>query len=307
MRRHLMTASTIPLRESHEYLAHCRLAEVQAVVQADKASWPMTIVDAYKAQHLLHERMRAAGHLVVGHKVGCTTPVMQQYLDVPHPCAGGIYNTGLWKAGEDGRVALSSTRYRRLGLECEIAVVLHSALEPGRIGLSEAARAVGSVHCAVEMVDDRYEDFEARKPGVAAWIADDFFHCGSVLGPPLAAVAPERLDGLRGAMWVDGTCVGEGIGADIIAGHPLEALVWLADSPVAHAMGGLPAGWVVSLGSVCRTHWLAPGAGASGSTTATSNSTTTEVRVAFAGDGEQPDADSQGALTLVLGGGDSDS
>ena len=59
---------------------------------------------------------------------------------------------------------------------------------------------------------------------------------------------------------MDGTCVGDGVGADIIAGDPLQALVWLANSEVAIAMGGLQRGWVVSLGSVCQTHWVEPAA-----------------------------------------------
>lgn len=96
------------------------------------------------------------------------------------------------------------------------------------------------------------------------WVADDFFHCGLALSAPMQ-VDPLSLNGVRGALWVQedvdpesNYCVGEGRGADIIEGHPLNSLAWLANSEVAHAMGGLPRGWVVSLGSVTQTQWVKP-------------------------------------------------
>lgn len=242
------------------YLADCRLAARQIKVLDsfhdlnEGASWPDTMAAAYDAQRELHGILAQHGHHVVGHKVGCTTPVMQRYLSVPHPCSGAILSSGLWRSEPDVPLQLDCSRHVRLGLECELAVVLAAPLPPGG-GLPEAARAVESVHAAVELVDDRYEDFEARRPGMLAWVADDFFHAGSALGPALEA-DPLSLDSLHGAMWVDGALAGSGVGADIISGHPLNALVWLANSQAAHAMGGLPAGWVVSLGSVCRTHWV---------------------------------------------------
>jgi 2-keto-4-pentenoate hydratase len=159
-------------------------------------------------------------------------------------------------------IEVPAHRFIRLGVECELAVVLGAALPAGGCTLERAASAVGSVHAAVELVDNRYEDFQARKPPVLGWVADDFFHCGLVLSTPMP-VEPLSLDALRGAMWVangdeDSHCVGEGNGSDIIDGHPLNSLVWLANSEVAHSQGGLPRGWVVSLGSVTQTAWVDP-------------------------------------------------
>lgn len=160
-------------------------------------------------------------------------------------------------------------RFIRLGVECEIAVVLGEPLPAGDCTLESAARAVESAHAAVELVDDRYEDFTARQPPLLGWAADDFFHCGLALSAPMQ-IDPIALDSFRGAMWVREAdnerqenlqpheCVGEGSGADIIQGHPLNSLVWLANSEVAHALGGLPSGWVVSHGSVTKTAWVRP-------------------------------------------------
>lgn len=168
------------------------------------------------------------------------------------------FTTGCWLnggGGGGGPTRIDSAPYRRLGLECELAVVLGQGLLPGRTDRAAAATAVGSVHPAVELVDDRYDNFGAGLPGPHVWIADDFFHCGSVLGPAMD-VPPDRLNRIAGQMTVNGESVGAGTGADIIDGHPLEALVWLANSAVAEEMGGLPPGWIVSLGSVTKTHWV---------------------------------------------------
>ena len=282
MRRSTRRLVSTGIGSAARYLAECRTAPKQLCIHDGAVEWPNTVAAAYAEQALLHEMLWNAGHTVIGNKVGCTTPVMQKYLDVPHPCAGGIYDTGLWRQSSAEPVEVDVSRFRRLGLECEIAVVLGAAMEPGVADLTAAARAVDTVHAAVEMVDDRYESFETRRPGVCAWIADDFFHAGSILGPPLAA-DPLGLDALSGAMWVDGACVGEGRGCDIVAGHPLEALVWLANSEMAAAMGGLPRGWVVSLGSVCKTVWLDHQPTAA----------RTEVRVAFGAENEMHDGGEQ--------------
>src|ERR1700730_12502486 len=40
---------------------------------------------------------------MVGHKIGCTSAVMQQYLNIPHPCSGGVVANGV----QSSRMALS--------------------------------------------------------------------------------------------------------------------------------------------------------------------------------------------------------
>ena len=62
----------------------------------------------------------------------------------------------------------------------------------------------------------------------------------------------------RGFMRINGELVGEGVGADIVAGHPLEALAWLANKR-AETGDGVAKGEIVMLGSVVKTHWLEPG------------------------------------------------
>jgi 2-oxo-3-hexenedioate decarboxylase/2-keto-4-pentenoate hydratase len=108
---------------------------------------------------------------------------------------------------------------------------------------------------AIEVVDDRYEDY--RTLDVPTLIADDFFNAACVLGAPVAAWRDLDLASLRGRMRINGAEVGTGRGGDIL-GHPLEALAWLANALVARGRC-LEAGEIVLLGSVVETRWVAAG------------------------------------------------
>ena len=111
---------------------------------------------------------------------------------------------------------------------------------------------------AIEIVDDRYVDFTRRVPDWRTWIADDFFGAGAVLGEPVTNWQVLDLPSLQGRMRINSSPVGSGYGRDIINGHPLEALVWLANDQ-AQRGHDLQAGWIVLLGSVVQTKWISAG------------------------------------------------
>ena len=208
---------------------------------------------AYGLQERLHTRLIPRLGPVVGRKIGCTTPVMQAYLNIPQPCAGGIFASTVHH--RHGRFRAAD--HLRLGVECEIAVRLGASLGPGGAphDRRSVAEAVESVMPAMELVDDRYADYGDF--GIHALIADDFFNCGCVLGDPLPDWRDLDLAAVEGGMRINGTEVGRGRGADIL-GHPLEALAWLANRW--SALGRtLDSGIFVMLGSIVQTQWLAPG------------------------------------------------
>jgi len=55
-----------------------------------------------------------------------------------------------------------------------------------------------------------------------------------------------------------GYVVDSGNGRDIINGHPLEALVWLANAAAVRGRN-LSADWIVMLGSIVQTKWVSKG------------------------------------------------
>ena len=218
---------------------------------------PQGIDDAMAIQDALHRRLVEAGYgHLVGTKIGCTTPVMQEFLGMPHPCAGGIFDSTV--RFQDGSFDFDS--FLHVGVECEIAVKLGTAICASDVPHTRdsVSHAVSALFAAIEIVDDRYVDFGRRVPDSRTWVADDFFGAGIVLGEAVNAWQQLDLAGLEGVMRINGTEVGRGFGRDIIHGHPLEALVWLANE-TSRCGRELPAGWIVMLGSVVQTKWVARG------------------------------------------------
>ena len=215
---------------------------------------PQDEQEAYAVQRLVHRLVSAAGMGPrVGWKIGCTTPVMQQYLGIETPCAGGMLQANVWR----GSHRFPPASRGRLGVECEIAVRLGEGLAPGRARVDEAtaAAAVATSMVAIEVVEDRYRDFNHLD--TETLIADDFFHHSCVLGVELDDVDPRALRSATAEMSVNGECVGHGSGADIL-GDPLRALSWLANAATSWGVP-LQAGDVILLGSLVQTHWVRAG------------------------------------------------
>ena len=84
---------------------------------------------------------------------------------------------------------------------------------------------------------------------------DDFFGAGIVLGEPITEWRRLDLAAVHGSMSISGVEVGTGHGRDIINGHPLEALAWLANAEAVRGRD-LPADWIVMLGSIVQTKWV---------------------------------------------------
>ncbi len=209
--------------------------------------------DGYQIQNLLHAALRDTYGALGGHKIGCTTTVMQKFLNIDQPCAGRVFAAHVHRGGAD----VPHEDYVRPGVECEIAVVLSADLPSAETPYSRSAvaAAVDGVMAAIEIVDDRYENFRAL--AAPTLIADDFFNAGSVLATPVRDWRHLDLAAVAGTMTINGREVGRGTGAQIM-GHPFEALAWLA---TLRAREGRPlrAGEFVSLGSIVETKWIAPG------------------------------------------------
>jgi 2-keto-4-pentenoate hydratase len=214
---------------------------------------PKDEAEGYQIQRALHDLLLPKAGGVVGYKIGCTSAVMQQYLDIPHPCAGGVFEKGVHDSG----ATLAAGDYVRVGVECEIAVKLarELPLSEGPFTAEWMAEAVEAYYPAIEIVDDRYVKWETL--GAPTLIADDFFAAGCVLGEAVQrSVLPDLLH-VVGRAIVNGQEAGRGTGADVL-GHPHNALAWLANHLAAEGRG-LHAGQLVLTGSLVKTIWLAAG------------------------------------------------
>jgi len=241
------------ISEAVEIFARARL-EQTAIGVLPAHLCPPDLETAYLLQNALGERLdNTKLGPRIAHKIGCTTPVMQQYLKISHPCAGRIHANTVWH--ETATPPYDS--YIGLGVECEIAVRIDRPLPAAEapFDANSVRGAVGACMAAIEIVDARYDDFRAQ--ATPTLVVDDFFNAGCVLGKPVEDWQALDLSTLHGTMRINGQEVSSGIGADIL-GHPLNALAWLATHLTEHG-SQLNAGEVVLLGSVVETKWPEPG------------------------------------------------
>jgi 2-keto-4-pentenoate hydratase len=224
------------------------------LAQLDPSVRPPDEPSGYAVQDQLHALLTAAGlGRVAGHKIGCTTKVMQEFLRISNPCAGGVFESQVHKTPATIRHA----DYLRPGVECEMVVRLAAdlPLREAPFGRDAVAAAVGAVMAGMEIVDDRYVDYKSMD--TPTLIADDFFDAACVLGEPISSWRSLDLASLSGATWINGVEAGCGRGADVM-GHPFEALAWLANS-LARRGKSLRAGEFVFTGSVVETKWVSRG------------------------------------------------
>src|SRR6201995_5148498 len=101
---------------------------------------PKGEAEGYRVQRALHDLLLPQTGSLVGYKIGCTSKVMQQYLDIPHPCGGGVFARGV----HESAVRLRGADYVRVGVECEIAVRLARSLSAGQ-GPFTAENVAGAI------------------------------------------------------------------------------------------------------------------------------------------------------------------
>ncbi len=213
---------------------------------------PKTLDESYFMQDRLNGMLAQTGYgTPVGYKIGCTTAVMQDYLGIPHPCAGKMFDGDVFH--DSGTFSRSSLC--RPGVECEIAVRIDRDMVADQpFSIESCDSFVRAAMASIELVDDRWTDF--RTVSTPALVAENFFNAGCVLGQPSAADGG-ALKETAGTMWINGERAGSASGSEIL-GHPYAALAWLANHQMKRDTP-LKAGDYVTLGSVVQTQWIDAG------------------------------------------------
>ncbi len=210
---------------------------------------PETTEDGYRVQTALHAYLRKNGQgELAGWKIGATTATMQDYLGVTEPAYGRIMSGTLIENG----AKFASAGFCNPGIECEIAVRIGRDSHGTAYTRDSAAELVSAVIPAIEIVENRYGDFEQR--GTPTLIADDFFHKACILGDEVGNWKSIDLAAVSGSVRIDGDEKARGTGAAVM-GHPLEAIAWLANI-LASQGERLKAGEFVLTGSVTPVMWL---------------------------------------------------
>ncbi len=210
-----------------------------------------SIDEAYAMQEALQALLIPERGPIAGYKIALTTPVMQQLMGVDHAVAGAIFA----KLVHPSPATLRCEDYTRIAVECEIAVRLGADL-PARAEpytRDEVADAVEACMPSIELIEDHGCD-AYKLVGGRGLIANNAWNAGCVLGPAVTRWRSLDLAAMVGTMSINGVEIGRGRGGDVMNGHPLHALAWVANTVAARGRP-LQRGMIVQTGSVVATQW----------------------------------------------------
>ena len=216
---------------------------------------PQTMAEAYAVQAGMLGRLAETRGPAAGYKIAYTSAVARRLTGVQQPCYGRIPASMVY----DSPAALDSGEYVGVGIECEVAASLGSALPVD--GAPYTRESIGEyiewLAPSFELLDRRdAPSLEGQMPEICG-IVVNISNGGAVLGERVADWQGIDLAGSRGTMSVNGETVGEGVGADVM-GHPLEPLVWLANT-LAAAGASMEKGTLVLTGTFASPVPLNPG------------------------------------------------
>jgi 2-oxo-3-hexenedioate decarboxylase len=204
--------------------------------------WPgLDLATAYSVQDETMRRRLARGERLVGVKLGLTSRVKQQRMNVTSPLTAWLTDAMALPTG----AAVPQDRLIHPRAEPEIVFWMRDRLAGPGVTVAAALAAVGAVHAGVEVIDSRYHDFRFTLPDV---VADNASSGCFVTGP--VGVPPTALDlGLEACLLeLDGQVVDSATGA-AVQGHPAQALA-LAANELGRRGLAIEPGWIVLTGGM---------------------------------------------------------
>lgn len=210
----------------------------------------LDVVDAYEIQLLNIRRRLAAGGRVYGHKVGLSSPVMQQMMGVDEPDYGHLLDDMVLSQ----TVPIDTSAYCWPRIEVELGYVLGASLPGERCTEADVLAATEYVVPSIELIDSRIEDWRI---GLVDTIADNASSAGVLLGADRAPVAGRDLSDIAAVLLRNGTEVARG-GTGAVLGDPTIAVAWLARKVASFGVE-LVSGQVILPGSCTRAVDVRPG------------------------------------------------
>jgi 2-keto-4-pentenoate hydratase len=179
--------------------------------------------DADAAYAVAAEVAARLGWAPLGWKIAGTTEVMRARLRMPEPIFGRSFAPLIEAPARFAHTALLDPI-----VEAEFFFRLGADLPPraGPWTEAEVAEAVAAVHAGVEVAECRFPT--TALPPFTAVLADGSGNGRYVLGPEITDWRAADLPAMPVEVAVDGVVRRRGSGAEVM-GHPLRALVWLAN------------------------------------------------------------------------------
>ena len=196
---------------------------------------------AYAVQQELISRRIEAGAVVVGRKIGLTSPAVQRQLGVDQPDFGVLFAD----MDMSSEPIVPSHRLLQPKAEAEIAFVLKDDLDGEILSSQEVSSAVDHAVAALEIVDSRIADWDLT---IADTVADNASSGLFLLGADRLTLDEFSPRDARMRMYANDTLVSEGDGKACL-GDPLLALTWLARTAAAYG-NPLRAGQIILSGAL---------------------------------------------------------
>jgi 2-keto-4-pentenoate hydratase len=198
-------------------------------------------VGAYAVQERTTAHWLRQGRRVVGRKIALSSKAVQRQMGVDTPTYGALFADMCVAEGVD--IAFGDLWQPRV--ETEIALVLDRPLDRDRHTVLDMIGAVAYALPAFEVVGSRIAGWDVK---LSDFVADNSAASMIVLGSRPRTLAEFDIVNCRMKTVRRGELVSSGDGR-ACCGNPLNALVWLADTLVAHGRP-LQAGDVVMTGSL---------------------------------------------------------
>jgi 2-keto-4-pentenoate hydratase len=213
-------------------------------------------VDAYEIQLINIRRKIAAGARVRGHKVGLSSPVMQQMMGVDEPDYGHLLDTMVLAGGE---VPIPAGAYCYPRIEVEIGYILGSALPGADCTEEDVLAATEYIVPSLELIDSRITNWQIKLPDT---IADNASSAGVILGEARrtpAELAERGVDiaNIDAVLYSGDQEVARG-NTSAVLGNPTWCVAWLARKVASFGVK-LEAGHLIIPGSCTRAIDAKPG------------------------------------------------
>lgn len=175
---------------------------------------------AYAVQQRTEAAAAESGRVVVGRKIGLTSPAVQAQLGVDQPDYGTLFaDTGFENGSE-----IAVEQFLQPRIEAEVALALSRDMDHANPSVEDILDALDWVAPALEIVDSRIANWDIS---LADTIADNASYGGHVIGPRLRNAKHVDFSALSMEMDLNGTVVSSGTGSDCM-GSPIIAAAWLA-------------------------------------------------------------------------------
>ena len=215
------------------------------------ARWPdLDVADAYEIQRLTIARRVEDGAAVRGHKVGLSSPAMQEMMGVHEPDYGHLLDDMFVFEGH----AVPTSELIQPRVEIEVAFVLGASLPTRGCNVADVIRATDCILPAIEIIDSRIAEW---KIGIVDTIADNASSARVVLGGNPVRLTDGDVRSIGGTLQRNGEIVETGTAAAVL-GNPVTSVAWLARTVGAFDVE-LEAGHVVLPGSCTRAVTVAAG------------------------------------------------